>query len=53
MSQKREAMPKKAKLDYPIDETMADVAEGRCPILHALNVVGQKWKLPILWYLHT
>lgn len=40
-------------MDYPIDETMSDVAEGCCPIIHALNVVGQKRKLPILWYLHV
>ena len=39
-------------IEYPIDESMADVADDRCPILHALDVVGQKWKLPILCYLH-
>ena len=39
-------------IGYPIDESMQDVADNRCPILHALDVVGQKWKLPILWYLH-
>lgn len=22
-----------------------------CPILHALNIIGGKWRLPILWYL--
>lgn len=37
---------------YPIDETMGDVVGNRCPILYALDLVGQKWKLPILWYLH-
>ena len=40
------------KIGYPIDETMADVVNKKCPILHALDVIGQKWKLPILWYLH-
>ncbi len=45
-------MSNTTEVDYPIDETMSDVAEDRCPILHALDVVGQKWKLPILWYLH-
>ena len=45
-------MSAKEDVTYPIDETMADVAQDRCPILHALDVVGQKWKLPILWYLH-
>jgi len=40
------------KLQYPIDSTMADVTDERCPILHALDIIGQKWKLPILWYLY-
>ena len=40
------------KINYPIDETLSDVTENRCPILHAMNVLGSKWKLPILWYLH-
>lgn len=31
---------------------MTDVTEKKCPILHALEIIGQKWKLPILWYLH-
>lgn len=38
------------KLTYPID--LEDLSVESCPIIHALNVVGQKWKLPILWYLH-
>ena len=37
---------------YPIDETLKDVTENRCPILHAMNILGSKWKLPIIWYLH-
>lgn len=40
------------KISYPIDETLSDVVNKKCPILHALGIVGQKWKLPILWYLH-
>ena len=40
------------KITYDIDISMSDVLENRCPILHALDVIGQKWKLPILWYLH-
>lgn len=43
---------KRPGVAYPIDKTMTDVAEDRCPILYALDIVGQKWKLPILWYLH-
>ena len=38
--------------DYPIDVTMQDVVDKRCPVLYALSIIGQKWKLPILWYLH-
>ena len=22
-----------------------------CPILYAMDIIGQKWKLPILWYI--
>lgn len=40
------------KINYPIDETLTDVTEKRCPILHAMNILGSKWKLPIIWYLH-
>jgi len=46
-------MPEQNKVDYPIDETLQDVTEDRCPILYALDIVGQKWKLPILWYLQA
>lgn len=45
-------MAKAPEVTYPIDGTMTDVTGERCPILHALDVVGQKWKLPIPWYLH-
>lgn len=45
-------MPNKKEITYSIDETMTDVTEKKCPILHALEIIGQKWKLPILWYLH-
>ena len=38
--------------NYPIDATLSDVAEKKCPILHAMNVIGSKWKLPLIWYLH-
>ncbi len=40
------------KIVYPIDETLSDVVNNRCPILHAMQILGSKWKLPILWYLH-
>ncbi|MBQ7618263.1 MAG: helix-turn-helix transcriptional regulator [Desulfovibrio sp.] len=25
--------------------------ETDCPILYAMQIIGQKWKLPILWYI--
>lgn len=45
-------MADKNKIEYPIANPMTDIAENRCPVLYALDIVGQKWKLPILWYLH-
>ena len=37
---------------YPIDATLSDVVNKKCPILCAMDVIGSKWKLPIVWYLH-
>ncbi|WP_238918323.1 helix-turn-helix domain-containing protein [Clostridium sp. YIM B02555] len=28
-----------------------NIYEVQCPTLYALNILGQKWKLPIIWYL--
>ena len=28
-----------------------NIYETECPILYAMEIIGQKWKLPILWYL--
>lgn len=28
-----------------------NIYETDCPILYAMEIIGQKWKLPILWYL--
>ena len=28
-----------------------NIYETDCPILYAMNIIGQKWKLPILWYI--
>ena len=36
------------KLELPKDKNIYDT---RCPILYAMDVIGQKWKLPILWYI--
>jgi len=35
------------KTELPSDT----IYESNCPIIYALNVVGQKWKLPIMWRL--
>ena len=36
------------KEPLPVDE---NIYETQCPILYAMEIIGQKWKLPILWYL--
>lgn len=28
-----------------------NIYETECPILYAMQIIGQKWKLPILWYI--
>jgi DNA-binding HxlR family transcriptional regulator len=28
-----------------------NIYDTKCPIIYALNIIGQKWKLPIMWYL--
>ena len=28
-----------------------NIYETDCPILYAMELIGQKWKLPILWYI--
>ena len=38
--------------NYQIDATLSDVVNKKCPILCAMDVIGSKWKLPIVWYLH-
>ena len=34
--------------DLPKGENIYDTL---CPILYAMDIIGQKWKLPILWYI--
>jgi Predicted transcriptional regulators len=36
---------------YNAELTNENVYETECPIIYALNIVGQKWKLPIMWHL--
>jgi DNA-binding HxlR family transcriptional regulator len=28
-----------------------NIYEAKCPLIYALDIIGQKWKLPIMWYL--
>lgn len=37
-----------AKRALPKNENIYETA---CPILYAMEIIGQKWKLPILWYI--
>lgn len=39
-------------VDYPIQLDENGFAKETCPVLYALNLIGQKWKLPILWYMY-
>lgn len=39
-------------ITYPMGTPDQNVHTDQCPILYALGLVGQKWKLPLLWYLH-
>jgi DNA-binding HxlR family transcriptional regulator len=38
-------MPKDTRFTEPIDY------DNICPIVYALSIIGQKWKIPILWHL--
>ena len=35
-------------MNLPADE---NIYGTECPILYAMRIIGQKWKLPILWYI--
>ena len=37
-----------SKIPLPKEE---NIYETDCPILYAMELIGQKWKLPILWYI--
>lgn len=39
------------KTAYPVGLPEKNVYETKCPIIFALQIVGQKWKLPVMWYL--
>lgn len=39
--------------DKEADNKVVDhsVYDSKCPVIYALDILGQKWKLPILWCL--
>lgn len=42
----------KKSAGYPIQLDAGDLEKEKCPVLYALGIIGQKWKLPILWYMY-
>ena len=38
---------KDCNVGFPSD----NIYETKCPLIYALEIIGQKWKLPIMWYL--
>ena len=38
--------------EHQSDAFDKNIYESECPVIYALEIVGQKWKLPILWYLY-
>lgn len=36
---------------YNVELPCDNIYESKCPIIYALDIVGQKWKLPIMWHL--
>lgn len=37
--------------NYTEDFHSDNIYDVKCPIIYALDIIGQKWKLPIMWYL--
>lgn len=44
-------MQAKVAVGYSTVLPRESVYEIPCPLIHALNLIGGKWKLPILWHL--
>lgn len=42
----------KKSAGYPIQLDAGNLEKEKCPVLYALDIIGQKWKLPILWYMY-
>lgn len=36
---------------YDTEFHVDNIYEIQCPVIYALDIVGQKWRLPIMWYL--
>lgn len=43
-------MPEK-QIQYDPGLPAENIYEMKCPIIYALDIIGQKWKLPIMWHL--
>lgn len=37
--------------DCNVEIASDNIYERKCPLIYALEIIGQKWKLPIMWYL--
>jgi len=37
--------------DCNVEFTSDNIYQTECPIIYALDIIGKKWKLPIMWYL--
>ena len=42
---------KKNQIEYNVALPEENIYEAKCPIIYELDIIGQKWKLPIMWYL--
>ena len=37
--------------DCNVEFSSDNIYDIKCPLIYALEIIGQKWKLPIMWYL--
>ena len=33
-------------------QSYSDIYETECPVLYAFGIIGQKWRIPVMWYLY-
>jgi len=43
-------MPKKNGYEVALPQR-GSIYDNRCPLIYVLDIIGGKWKLPILWHL--